>query len=455
MTDKKTQKGRVYVQTSKGIFPFELLQKAAIDNSNSKQLESTMKWMTLNDLVPPPYDPMSLLTLYESNSVFWRCVNQLAIDVSGLGWSLQLKEDKKESTSELDRINQFLDKSNPDDPFREILKRLLIDWGTIGWFSIEVARNNKKEIAEIYHLPAHTLKVHKSKKKFCQVRNNKKAWFKKFGEEQNISVKTGKEITGRGRDAANEVIYYKNYYPKSDFYGVPNVLSGTGDIIGLIGLRDYNLNFFESFGVPAALIVLEGEWEEGAEKVVSDFFNTEAKGVENAHKTLVVNQPDKCKFQYHRLSTEVKEASFKLYEKQRQENILIAYSMPPERIGIRVVGKLGGNVAEEATKVYVQSVVEPLQLDLEQIINEYLLQSEIYEFKFDDIDLRDYDALIERLIKQIRSGIRTPNEARNELGLKPYADGDRFYIESSLIEIGEADDDVKLAKLLLEEDVNA
>lgn len=442
---EKIQKGSVYIETSKGIFPYELLQKAQ-EEGKSKQLEPTQKWMTQNGLVPPPYSPMSFLSLYESNSIFWRCVNQLAIDSAGLGWSLQLKEDKKDNQADLDKLHEFLNHPNSDDSFRSILKQLLIDWGTIGWFGLEVARNNKQDIAEIYHVPAHTLRVHKSKKKFCQIRNNKKAWFKKFGETQNISAKTGKEIAGRSRDKANELIYYKNYYPKSDFYGVPNIISAIGDIMGLIGLRDYNLAFFENFGVPAALIVLEGDWETGSEKKVSDFLNKELKGSSQAHRSLVVTQPDKCKFNYQKLGVEVKEASFKLYEKTRQEDILIAYSMPPERVGIRVVGKLGGNVAEEATKVYVQSVVEPLQLDLEEIINTQLLQSEFYRFKFNDIDTRDLIALSERLAKEIGVAMKTPNEARNELGMKPYLEGDKFYVATNLIEAGEADLENKLSK---------
>lgn len=410
--------------------------------------------MTTNGLVPPPYDPKTLLTLYESNSTFWRCVHQLAIDTAGLGWSLQLREDKTESKQEFDRISEFLDMPNPDrQPLRKIFKQLLIDWGVMGWFGLEVARNNRQDVAEIYHVPGHTIKVHNSNKKYCQIRGTKKVWFKKYGSEMNISSKTGKEVASRA-DSANELIFHKNYYPRSDFYGAPNILSAIGDLMGLIGLRDYNLAFFENYGIPAALIVLEGEWEEGSEKQVTDFLNTEIKGTENAHKSLVAKQPDNCKFQYHKLGVEVKEASFKLYEKTRQENILVAYSMPPERVGIRVTGKLGGNVAEEATQIYVQGVVEPLQMDLEEVVNDMLLQSEIYKFKFDNIDLRDYDTLSERLTREVQSAVKTPNEARNELGLKPYEDGDKFYIAANMIEVGETDEDNQLFKQWAEKQID-
>lgn len=445
MPEKKIKKGKILVHTSKGVYPYEILRKAEAESS-SKQLQGVQEWMTQNDLIPPPYSPKSFLTLYESNPIFWRCVNQLAIDVAGLGWNLQLREDKKESVIELKRLKEFIAHPNPEDSFRSILKRLLIDWGIIGWFGIEVARNNKGDIKDIYHVPAHTLNVHKGKKKYCQLRNNKKVWFKKLGEARDISSKDGKQRAGLGKDKANEMIFYKNYYPKSDYYGVPNIISAVGDVVGLIGLRDYNLAFFENYGIPAGLIVLEGEWEDGSDDMVRDFLNKELKGGENAHRTLVVTQPAECKFKYEKLGVEVKEGSFRLYEQARRDDILIAYSMPPERIGIRIVGKLGGNVAREATETYVQGVVEPLQLDLEDIINEKLLQSEVYELKFKNIDLRDHDALVTRLVSEIGSGMKMPNEARNELGLKPYPEGDKFYVASTLVTAGEPEPEGRLSK---------
>ena len=446
MAEKQIQKGSVYVETSKGVFPYDVL-KAAEKKRSSKQLEQYQEWLSANGLIPPPYDPKSFLTLYESNPIFWRCVNQLATDVAGLGWRLHLREGQKDNKSELTRLNEFLEHPNPDDSFRSLLKQLLVDWGTVGWFGIECLRNRLGQVGEIFYVPAHTLRVHKTKKKYAQVRNNKKVWFKKFGEVRDISAKDGKPITGKSKGKANELIYYRNFYPKSDFYGVPNIIAAVGDVIGMIGLRDYNLAFFENFGIPAALIVLEGEWDAGSDKKVSEFINKEIKGTENAHRTLVVKQPADCKFHYQKLAIEVKEASFKLYEQARREDIMIAYSMPPERVGVRVVGKLGGNVAEEATKIYVQSVVEPLQLDMEEIINHKLLESEVYEFKFKNVDLRDYDKLVERLIKEVGYAIKTPNEARNELGLKPYDGGDKFYIASSLLHIGEPNTGDELSKL--------
>ncbi|KKK66617.1 hypothetical protein LCGC14_2962320, partial [marine sediment metagenome] len=199
-TKEKIKKGRVFVQTSKGIYPFSVLKAAETKEQSSKQLKETETWLSENDLITPPYSPDTLLTLYESNPIFWRCVNQTAIDVAGLGWNLRLQEGKKENKEESGRLQTFLNRPNPDEALRTILKQLLIDWGSVGYFGLEVVRDNKRDVAELYHVPAHTLWVHSSQEKYCQKRNNKKVWFKKFGEPRDISAETGKRTAGGSKD---------------------------------------------------------------------------------------------------------------------------------------------------------------------------------------------------------------------------------------------------------------
>ena len=443
MAEEK-KKGNAFVMMNKGMYAYDLIAKAK--KESSKQLKQFQKFMSAHDLINPPYNPTTFLVLLESNPIFARCVKQIAIDVAGLGWTLQLVEGKAENKSELDKLNLFLDHPNPDNSFRSILKQSLVDYGSVGWFTMEVIRSTVgDEVAEVYHVPAYTIKVHRDKDKFCQIRNTKKVWFKKFGKEEDISAKEGDEGIFGKDDKANELIFHKNYYPRSDYYGAPDILPAIGDVMGAISQRDYNLAFFQNYGIPSAIITLEGNWEDDAKTIVQNFIKKEIQGTENAHKTLVMQVPDTegVKFTYTPLTgDQPKEGGFKLYAQDRRDNIMIAYSMPPERIGVRVTGKLGGNVATEAMKVYVQSVVEPLQQDMEEIINEKLLQSEIYKFKFNDIDLRDYNTEADLHTKLVGSAIETPNEARVELmGKKEYPEGDKFYVGTSLVEVGEPEEE--------------
>ena len=96
-------------------------------------------------------------------------------------------------------------------------------------------------------------------------------------------------------------------------------------------------------------------------------------------------------------------------------------------------------MADQATKIYVQGVVEPLQLDLEDMINDKLLQSETYEFKFNNVDMRDHDLLVKRLATEIEHGMKTPSEARKELGLP--GGSDEFFMNSSFMPVDGLDEE--------------
>jgi len=443
-----------FIQTSNGMFSISELQKAEV--TDSKQISELKDWAGQHKLVVPPYPPSSFLTLHESNPVFWATTNQIGNDVSGLGWNLQLIEGQTEDTTEKERITNFLNTCVPDSSLRSLLKELVVDWGSIGYFGIEIIRNLKSEVAVLARVPADTLRIHESKKKYCQVRNEKKVWFKRFGIEENI-LSTSGEITVETdwKKIANELIYYRNTYQKSDFYGCPNILPAVGDVIGLIGSRDYNISFFQNYGVPESIIILKGNWEEGTDEVIRKFLSTEIKGSKNAHRTLVMEQLEGCEIEYKPLTTTVKEGSFKLYQAACKENILIAYSMPPERVGVARVGALGGNLAEQANEIYNNGVVEPLQTDIENIINRLLvegLKCTKYKFKLNNLDITNKEVVVNRLAKEIEYGMSSPNEARAELGKPPYEGGDKLYINPMLIETGTTEEG--MSKLLDEYNKN-
>jgi len=436
-------KGQQFIQTNKGVYPLSALKKHEIKKT-SKQIKEEEQF-GINELVAPPNSPNSLLQLYDMNSTFSACVDQIAEDVAGLGWRLELKEGEEEDEEEKKKINELLDKPNPEESLRDVLKETLIDTGIIGWGGWEIVRNGLAEVAEIWHIAGHTFRIHKKKKKFCQQRNNDKVWFKRYGEEKDISAETGKQEKHDEKSRANELIYYKRYYPRSDYYGAPPILSAVGSLIGLIGIRDYNISFFENYGVPAALITLTGEWKDGSAKKIKNFLDTEIRGSENAHRTMVFQVPDEgAKFQWQQLSVDVKEGSFRLYRESLVEDILIAYHMPGERIGVRSrVGKLGGGKeTEEGTKIYVESVIEPLQTDIENIINRMIIEQGLnchkYIFKLNTLDIRNIDAEVDRYIKMIEHAMMTPNQARNKLGAgKTYVGGDNYYMKSGLEVVGE------------------
>ena len=454
--------GSVLIATSKGIFPISKLQAAARaeQKAESKQLEEQMLFLTENNLVPYPFEAANLLELKDNCSFFDSCVKQIAKDVVGQGWKLELREGKKDAPQEKERILKFIATSagDRDVTFEETLERGIIDWGCIGWWGWEVGRaskgNKKGEVNGFWHVPAQTFFVHQNHDKYAQVRGDKKAWFKRFGIEADISLADGKPITAEQETAvkddpeaakklvrANELIYYRNYYPQSDYYGAPNILSGIGAVMGLIGTRDYNLAFFENYGIPAGLIVLKGQWDKETAKQISDFIDVEIKGSDNAHKTMCIHPSKDSTFEYIKLGIEIKEGSFKLYRKGLQEEILVCYKMPPYRIGVAEVGALGGSTASEATKIYAQSVVAPLEEVVERLVTEKLfvqgLKAESYVFRLNEINLEDLDAEAARDAIYFGIGALTSNQILKRQGKEGYPEGNQYFVNSSFLPVGE------------------
>ncbi|MBA7578277.1 hypothetical protein ES708_20139 [subsurface metagenome] len=190
------------------------------------------------------------------------------------------------------------------------------------------------------------------------------------------------------------------------------------------------------------MIVLKGDWSDDAPKKIEKFLDTEIKGSKNAHKTMVLKVNEGDSMDSEKLSADMQEGSFRVYTQRLIDDILMAYSMPGYRIGLNIVGRLGGTNIRESTEIYKNGVVEPLQEDIEDTVNHKIIEQglncESYKFKLNDLDIRDVDAEAKRYVSLIQSAAMTPNQAINLLGTgKPYPGGNKFYIGSSLVEVGE------------------
>src|SRR5690606_3228875 len=180
-------------------------------------------------LVEPLYNLEALAQLMEINTCHARAVKTKARDVAGLGWDLIPAENAKNPDQlQKDKAYEFLNNCNPTITLSEIFAKVMIDHEAIGNGYFEVIRDSTgEEIVGLEHIPAHTIRVHYDMNRYCQIRGRKKAWFKRFGFEKDVHVETG-EIFEKGtldiKVRANEVIHLKNYTPRSDYYGIPDII---------------------------------------------------------------------------------------------------------------------------------------------------------------------------------------------------------------------------------------
>lgn len=417
----------------------EVVSQSYLDKYALKEESNQIPSDTFGDtykgdgLIEPLYNLEALAQLLEISTYHYRAVKTKARDIAGLGWNLIPREDvENPDEAQKEKASYFLKNCNPVLTLTEINDKVMVDHEATGNGYFEIIRDNDgKDIIGLEHIPSHTVRVHESMKKFAQIRGRKKVWFKLYGHDQDLNKNTGEFHPLGSLDSserATEIMHLKNYTSRSDYYGIPDVIPALSSILGDRERQEYNISFFDNHAIPAYAVTVTGaELDDKTENQIKKFFQQDVK--KNNHSTLVLtaksgdNDYDRepVKFEFHALSTEVKEASFTTFRRDNRDEILSSHGVPPYRAGITIEGQMGGSSAEETTEIYKQSIVKPKQEVLESRINRFILQDGLeitdWKFKFSEIDTRDDDKELDRLKLLFDMGAYSPNmvlEARGE-----------------------------------------
>jgi len=446
---RKKALSKGYILSDGTLIPESKLAKYALQKQEqrSKQIpEDPFKGKYIETgLVEPPYSLDELAQLLEVNTYHYRCCKQKSIDATGLGWKLRPRDEKKASEKNKELLMEFFSHPNEEMTLQDVFDKVMMDYEATGNAYLEIARNGKGQPSGMWHVPARTMRVHKDKERYCQDRSGKKRWFKRFGIDKQVDMDSGEWGQNLSDEKeGNEIIHILNYTPRSDYYGLPDILPALGAIVGDISRRDYNITFFENNAVPQYAVVIQGaELTPELENLIKTYFETEIKG--KAHKTLILPVPweeSEVKVVFEKLAVDIREASFRLYRQDNRDEVLATHAVPPYRIGIAEVGSLGGTTALESTRVYKTSVIKPRQERLEHIINHLLIEKGFsindWYFKFDEIDTADEKADLEMTKMLFQMAALTPNQViqRHNLG-EPYEGGDQYYIPQGMVPVGE------------------
>lgn len=441
-----TQKGR-FVQ---GDVLGQYAVKAEVQGS--RQLTPDLFWDYYGPwrLVQPLYNPEALAKTLEVNTYHARAAKTKARDVAGLGWEL---EPTGEDAPDQDRdvLVEFFESCS--EPLSTVLYRASLDFDVVGYGALELVKEDYATDGapvDLLHLPAHTARIHVEGDRFVQWRGGRRRWFKAAGTDADLDLETGRwHGAGElGTDArASELIWFADYTPRSDYYGTPSVTPALGAIHGDLARRDYNLAFFENYGIPSYLVTITGNYDPGPvdeetgktelEQTIEDYFESLA---DSPHSGMVLTIPtrgrdEEVQVNFEPLATETKDASFRLFRKDNRDEVLAAHGVPPYRLGIAEEGSLGGNTAQATTEIYKRSIVEPRQETLEKLINAHVVRGGFgirsWRFRLGRIDTTDEAHELGLLAKLFGMGAVTPNDL-----IRSWAD--RFGLEEIEDPIGDA-----------------
>lgn len=442
----EAQEGKVFIATSRGVYPFKELKKFEIKKT-SKQLADEERWVTVSNLISKLYAPSNFIRLYEHQSVLMAAINQIAEDISGTGWKLILKPEQEEDPEEKKVIEKFLNNVNPKQSIKELLYCCFVDYFLLGGLNIEVSRFlGNDSIAELYHVQEKSLYVHKSLQKYAQWYGNKFAWFVPFEPDPKkrllIHAKSGEKGKGNFDTRGHELIRYTNYNPRSSYYGLAPLTSAISSILNLIEGSQFHLKFLVSRGIPEYWITLSGKWQEGSDRKIANFLRTEIQG--EHFKSLVMTAPEGGTVKFDALAVDIKSSEFLLQLADiAREDILAVYRIPPSRLCLfKKGGSLSSNIYSESNRTYWQSVILPNQLIAESVVNKILEgvlgQESRYHFEILDMDLRTETEDIINYIKLFSMGAMTPNQIRGALGKETYEGGNQYYVSRNYVPIEEA-----------------
>jgi PBSX family phage portal protein len=379
-------------------------------------------------LAQPPYNLEQLAYLPELNTYHDNCIKAKAHDTAGLGWELKTAENLKgqqAATTQYDDLYNLLAGQWP--VLTTVLTRVMTDYESIGNGYLECTRLVPEgPVQSMFYIPGYTIRVHRSKDKYCQQRGLKKRWFKRFGYANDVDKNDGHEVALGQMDEgkrASEVIQFASFSSRSDFYGIPDGITALGAIVGARAAHEYNIKFFSNFGVPAYAVYISGDYELGVKddhgeyeliKYVKDYFNDLPR---QPHSTMVLAVPSESGGQVEvkivPLAVEIKDASFRMYRKDNRDEVIAAHRVPPYCVGIAETGSLGGSTAEESMNRYIESVLNPRQEMIEQHFDNMILPTlriTDWRFQLKEIDNRreEHDITVAEMM--FRNGSMKPNE---------------------------------------------
>lgn len=408
--------------------------RKAKNKADTKQIEpDAIDGYTYLDCVMPPEDLDNLAKLYNISPAHHAAVDAKVASIFGLGW--QLVESKKFKTTKentrtesglrrsekilntsINEVEEFLDNCNDRDCFEEILRNIGIDYETTGNAYIEIGRDITGKVGYIGHIPVQHMRVRRERDGYIQIYSNLVTYFRNYGDKSPNTVTDDPN--------PNEIIHLKKYTPTHTYYGLPDIYSAKNALAGNEFASRYNLDFFENQAIPRyAIIARKSSLSTSSVARLIEFFESGVRG--QPHRTIFIplSDDEKAEIKFEQIDTGDKDGAFASFRNDNNEDIFMAHRVPYTRAGVYAKGMTLA-AARDADKVFKESVSRPEQEIFEKkfakIIKE---QSPWVTFKLNELSLTDEDTQSKIDERDVRMGIKVPNEVRSVKGLGPRPDG--------------------------------
>lgn len=376
-----------------------------------------LKKELLGKIAAPPYSFSALLDFYEDNTWHQACVNIKAALVCGSWNIVGISQDQKPD-DEFNTLQEFINTPNSaGDMFYEILNRFWVDQETIGNSYFEIVRNRGRIMAEMYHVPGHTIRKAKTDPGYYQIRGSgiqaEMTYFKKWADTKDT------------KEAKTELMHLMNYFPASSYYGLPDFITALGAMILDRNMVLFNNNFFDNSGMIGSILFVKGaQLDPMARTELKNMIRKNFTGVDNAHRFALIDGVNKdADIKIEKVMESVRDISFHLGRLDNRDEIIAAHHVPPKLLHIAQAGQLGAvQDGWNQMKMFKQFEIGPSQEMLAYRLNK-LFERELgiknWKIKFKEMEVSDDQAARNADREDVNAGIITVNEIRESRGLEP------------------------------------
>jgi PBSX family phage portal protein len=328
------------------------------------------------DIIHPPYEPKELLALIDRNDTLKQNITAIATNIAEFGYGIKYQDEfdynkadasiQKEADNEWERLRRLYKYLNPLKNISALIHDVAVDMHSIGWGMIEIIRNGAGEVCSAEYCRACNFRLVKNNtrvnikaweetekgyeqiessvkfRKFVQVVDGRKVYFKEFGDPRKMDLKSGEYNDSVAEEnLATEIAYFHIHSPYTD-YGIPNWINVAIPASGNVLSEILNYKYFsEGRILPMALTVSGGQLTNSSMEALKN-----SKGLDNAYKIVVIEaspfeDSEEEKFLQKgadpKVSIDVKpltdtnntDALFQNYQKDGKEKIRDSLRLPP------------------------------------------------------------------------------------------------------------------------------
>jgi PBSX family phage portal protein len=360
-----------------------------ISSMNVESLHGSQAWIT------PTIDFEVLEERVRASSILPPLVDAMEANVDGTGWELVPKDVDKENDDATKKqakdLSAFFEEPWPGVSFDTIRKSLRRNYEETGNAALEVLRNPAGKVVFARWLDVKTLrmlqlddavpvektlerngakvtiKIDMRERRFVQIPRRTRlssgvdkpaaggdldsagpaftVYFKEFGATRDLDAKDGewapKDERLPFKQRASEIIWWTNKPDVGTPYGLPRWISNTPSVIGHRDAEEFNLEFFDSGGVPPLLLIISGgRMAEEAEKMLTKQFmssgpNRHSAAILEAYATGGdIDSPQNVKVTVERFGSErMTDSMFENYMAQCDNRIRRSFRLPAIFLG--------------------------------------------------------------------------------------------------------------------------